>query len=112
MNKFIQRESKNISSLLKENKRTVLSLLGVFIVADVLFVKTSSDFVTFSVLLLYVISIKIFKTNSKLTFLLCLGILAIMSVDYFFTQASISTEKAAVLIILFLLVGVIQGWRE
>ncbi len=109
---ILHRDVKNAISFLKENKSTALTLLGVFIFTDILFIKTNSDFVIFSVLLFCVIFIKIFKINSKLTFLFCLGLLVLMSVDYFFTQASISTEKAAVWLILFLVVGVIQGWKE
>ncbi len=103
---------KNSIFFLIKNKSTVLILLWVFVFSNILFEKTSSDFVIFSVLLFYVIFIKIFKINSKLTFLFCLGLLVLMSVDYFFTQASISTEKAAVWLVLFLVVGVIQGWKE
>lgn len=99
-------------AFLKDNEKTILTLLVVFILADILLVKRSSDLVIFSVLLLYGIFIKIFKINSKLTFSLCLGLLAIMSVGYFFTGASISTEKAAVWVILFLVIGVIQQCKE
>src|SRR5258708_25545019 len=109
---ILHRDVKNAISFLKDDNSVALVLVGVFIFTDILFIKTNSDFVIFSVLLFYVIFIKIFKINSKLTFLFCLGLLVLMSVDYFFTQASISTEKAAVWLILFLVVGVIQGWKE
>lgn len=104
--------TKNAISFLKENKKTVLTLLVVFIFVDILFVTKNSDIVLFSVLLSYIIFIKIFKINSKLTFLLCLGLLITMYLDYFFTLASVSTEKGAVWLTLFLIVGVIQQWRE
>jgi len=113
LEKIILHESiKKMIAFLKENKKTTLALLAFFIFADIFFVKGSLDIVIFSILLLYVFFLKIFKINSKLTFSLCLGLLSIMSVDYFFTGASISTEKAAVWFILFLVVGVIQGWKE
>lgn len=107
--------SKNIeiiTSLLRENKKTVLTLFTVFIVVESLSKRLSSDIVIFGALLLYVIFIKIFRITSTVTFLLCLGLLTLMSIEYLFTGASISTEKAAVWLILFLLVGSIQKWKE
>lgn len=107
--------SKNIEkfiSLLRENKRTVLTLFAVFIVVESLSKRLSSDVVIFSTLLLYGFFIKIFQIMSTFTFLLCLGFLVLMSVEYLLTGASISTEKAAVWLILFFGIGVIQQWRE
>lgn len=113
LEKIIPHKSvKRTVAFLKDNKKTVLTLLTVFILVDTLFVKRSSDIVIFSVLLLYVIFVKLFQIKSKLTFTLCLGLLAIMSFDYVFTGASVSTEKAAVWLILFLGVGAIQQWKE
>lgn len=107
--------SKNIEKIiifLRENKKTVLTLFTVFIVAESLSKRLSSDFVIFGSLLFYGIVIKIFRINSTFTFLLCLGLLAMMSIGYLLTGASILTEKAAVWLILFFGVGVIQQWRE
>ncbi len=112
MRKSMQNGIEIFSSFLKENKRTVLVLLGVFIFGDILFVNISSDFIIFSVLLLYVIFIKIFKIQSGTTFLVCAVLLTIMAVSYLSSFASIRTEKAAVWFILFLVVGAIQGWKE
>lgn len=107
--------SKNIEkiiSLLRENKKTVLTLFVVFIVTLSLSARLSSDVVIFSALLLYGFFIKIFRIKSTFTFLLCLGLLVLMFIEYLFTGASISTEKAAVWLILFFGIGVIQQWRE
>ncbi len=112
MHKSMQKGIRIFSTLLKENERTALILLGTFIFADILFIKTSSDVVIFSILLIYMIFIKILKLSSKLTFLFCIGFLTVMSIDYFFNGASVSTEKAAVWLILFLTVGVVQEWKE
>lgn len=112
---FIFIVSKNIEkiiSFLRENKRTVLTLFVVFIVAESLSKRLSSDFVIFGGLLIYGIFINIFQIKSTFTFLLCLGFLVLMSIGYLFTGASISTEKAAVWLILFLGIGVMQQWRE
>jgi len=107
--------SKNIEkiiSFLRENKRTFLTLFVVFIVAVSLSATLSSDVVIFSALLLYGFFIKVFRIKSTFTFLLCLGLLVLMFILYLFTGPSISTEKAAVWLILFFGIGVIQQWRE
>lgn len=107
--------SKNIEKIipfLKENKRTVLTLFVVFIVGVSFSKRLSSDVVIFSALLFYGVFIKIFRIKSTFTFLLCLGLLVLMYIEYLFTGASISTEKTAVWLILFFGIGVIQLWKE
>ncbi len=109
---IISKNIEKIIAFLRENKKTVLTLLILFIVVESISLRLSSDFVIFGTLLLYRFFIKIFRMKSAFTFLLCLGFLILMSIEYLFTGASISTEKAAVWLILFLGIGVIQQWRE
>jgi hypothetical protein len=97
---------------LRENRRTSLTVLSIFILADIFFVKANSDYVIFTSLLVYVLFMKIFRINSRLTISLCLALLVLMSFDYLFTGASVSTEKAAVWSILFLIIGAVQKWKE
>lgn len=103
---------KKIAPFLKDNKKTILTLLVVAIFADILFLNKSSDLIIFNILALYLFFIKIFQLKSKSTFLFCLAFLIMMFFNYLFTGTSISTEKAAVWLVLFLTVGVIQQWRE
>lgn len=103
---------KKTAYFLKENKKIVLALLTVSIFVDIFFVKTSSDIVIFGILLLYGVFIKMFQIKSRRTFLLCLALLAAMFIDFLFTGTSVSTEKAAVWLILFMAVGIFQQWRE
>lgn len=103
---------KKTISFLRENKKTILTLLTVSIFGDILFLSKSSDLIIFSILILSVFFIKIFELKSKLTFLLCLALLTTMFFSYLFTETSIPTEKAAVWLVLFLIIGVIQKWRE
>lgn len=103
---------KRITSFLEENKKIVLALLTVFIFVDIFFVKTNSDIVIFGILLLYGIFIKIFQIKSRRTFLLCLALLVAMFINFLFTGTSVSTEKAAVWLILFMALGIFQQWRE
>lgn len=101
-----------ITSFLKENKKIAFALLVVSIFVDIFFVKMSSDIVIFGILLLYGIFIKIFQIKSRRTFLLCLALLAAMFVNFLFTGTSVSTEKAAVWLILFMALGIFQQWKE
>lgn len=103
---------KKLAFFLRENKKTVLTLFVVAIFADIFFLNKSSDLIIFSILVLYLFFIKIFELKSKLTFLLSLVLLTVMFFDYLLTGTSVSTEKAAVWLILFLIIGVIQQWRE
>lgn len=107
--------SKNIEKIiffLRENKITALTLFVVFIVGVSFSKRLSSDVVIFSALLFYGVFIKIFRIKSTFTFLLCLGLLVLMYIEYLITGPSISTEKTAVWLILFFGIGVIQRWRE
>ncbi len=110
--KFLPKSIESIISFATENKRTFLTLFIIFIIVENLSKRLSSDVVIFSALLLYGVFIKIFRIKSTFTFLLCLGFLVLMSIEYLFTGASVSTEKAAVWLILFFGIGVIQQWRE
>lgn len=103
---------KSIISILQKNKSIVLTVIYVSIVADVLFIPDSSDLRTFTILAIYIGSIRLYKLKSKATFLLCLALLGFMYVLFIETQASVTTEKAAVWLVLFWLIGIIQQWKE
>ncbi len=101
-----------LTPFLKENKKTVLTLLVTVIFADIIFLNKSSDLIIFSVLILYSVAIKIFNLKSRLAFFISLFLLVMMFSSYLFSGTSVSTEKAAVWLILFLAIGIIQQWRE
>ena len=105
-------KTRKIESFLKENKKVNLFLLVVYIFVDIFFVKVSSDFVIFGILLLYGIFIKMFQIKSRRTFLLCLALLIAMFINFLSTGTSIPTEKAAVWLVLFMALGIFQQWRE
>lgn len=108
----IRKTIKKIPPLLKRNKTTVLTLFGASILIDIFLLNKSSDLITFTILSFYVFFIKLFKIKSKQTFLLCIGLLIVMFINFLFTGPSIPAEKAAVWLVLFLTVGVIQQWKE
>ena len=96
----------------KINKPVVLSVIFLGILADTLFIKGDSDLRIFGILGFYVAAIFFYKLKSRLTFLLGLVLLGVMFVEFIFTGTSESTEKAAVWFVFFLLIGIIQQWKE
>lgn len=103
---------KKIIFLLKDNKKTVLSFILATIFVDILFFKEASDLMFFGVVIIYLVFTKMFLLKSRLTFLISLALLIMMFFNYLFTAITISTEKAAVWLVLFLVIGIIQQWRE
>lgn len=103
---------KKIVSFIKQNEKLEFFLLMCIVLIDSLFLQMSSDIVLFGIIGLYFLYAKYFHKNSKLTYTICLGILLVMAVSFIFSQASNRTEKLAVWLFLFLLVGIIQAWRE
>lgn len=103
---------KKVIIFLKKNKPVVLTLIFLAIIADIIFISGSSDLRIFGILGLYVAAISFYKLKSRLTFLLSLVLLGVMFVEFLFTRTSESTEKAAVWLVLFLFIGIIQQWRE
>lgn len=99
-------------TLLKQNNNVILIAIVGVIFIDSIFIKLSSDFVLFGVLVGYWFYVKLTHNSSKLTFLLCLSLLTSMFVSYLFTQTSVSTEKFAVWLFLLLIFGIFQAWRE
>lgn len=97
---------------LKENRTAVFIVAFLVIVADILFITNSSDIRTFGVLALYGVGIWFYKLKSTLTYTLCLGLLGLMFIKFLLTGPSVATEKAAVWLVLFLIVGIFQQWRE
>lgn len=102
----------SIKGVIQRNSRTLLVVLVGIILVDSFFLNVSSDVVTFGVLLFYGIIANVGRLRSRETFLLCLGLLGAMFMSFVFSYASIPTEKLAVWLFLFMLVGIIQAWRE
>ena len=99
-------------SFLKNNKPVVLTLIVLLIPIDIFFINNSSDLRIFGILGIYIISVFFYKLKSRLTFLLSLILLGVMSFNFILTGTSESTEKAAVWIFFLLLIGIIQQFRE
>lgn len=99
-------------SSFKEKKELLLILLILSIIFDILAPYRNIDVIIFTILIFYVVFIKLFRIRSKFTLTLCLFLLSLMILEFFLTQASFSTEKTAVWLIFFLGIGVVQKWNE
>ncbi|MEK7502017.1 MAG: hypothetical protein AAB609_00665 [Patescibacteria group bacterium] len=95
-----------------KNKPVLLTIVVLAVLADILLIPESSDIRIFITLGLYGISIMLYKLAGRYAFLFCLVLLGIMYIEFLFTGTSPATEKAAVWIFFFLLIGIIQQWKE
>lgn len=102
---------KKVFVFLKENKNMSLGLIFTGILADTFFVKTTSDFIIFPIVLLYIYALRMYRIPSALTFSFCLVLMGVVCIGYIATGASVLTEKAAVWLVLFWIIGLIQQWR-
>lgn len=98
-----------------------LSLIILLILGDALLFQRNSDWRTFPILIFYIFLIIRHKITANTTFLICLVLFLFMYVHYIFsppklfdTQYPLAPfgEKIAVWLYLFLVIGVIQKFRE
>lgn len=95
--------------------------LILLILADVLFFEKSSDWRTFPILIFYIFLIIRYKIRANATFFICLFLFFLIYMQYIFSNPATFNiqypsvpfgEKIAVWLYLFLVIGVIQKWRE
>lgn len=103
----------------KENKFFFLWLLFTLVLGDSIFFAVSSDIRIFSLLAFYLFLFRQFHLKSQTTFIFVLFLFLFAYVFYIFTDPSAfhqttspPTEKIAVWVFLFFVLGVIQKWRE
>ena len=110
-----QRLSPSVSRFL------ALSPIILLILGDALLFQDNSDWRTFPILIFYIFLIVRYKITANTTFIICLVFFLFMYVHYIFSphvlfesQYPFSPfgEKIAVWLYLFLVIGVIQRWRE
>ena len=108
---------------LSPGARRFLALFPIIllILGDALFFQTNSDWRTFPILIFYIFLIIRYKITANTTFLICLVLFLFMYVHYIFSPPAVFEtqyplapfgEKIAVWLYLFLVIGVIQRWRE
>lgn len=98
--------------LLQRYKQVVLTILSLLVVSETFLVKDNSDMRVFGVLAFYLFCVFFFKLKSNFTFFISLVTLASMYIQFIASKASVGTEKAAVLLFFFLLIGIFQQFRE
>lgn len=91
------------------------------ILGDTLLFQTNSDWRTFPILIFYIFLIVRYKVNANTTFFICFVLFFLMYVHYIFSPSKLFDsqypfppfgEKIAAWLYLFLVIGVIQRWRE
>lgn len=112
MKKLLKDKIRGSIIILKKYSKVLFVIIVLGINSDVFLFKGASDFRLFGVLGLYVISIRLFKLKSKITFLLCLFLLIAMYISFLVSGSSDTTEKIAVWFVLFLATGITQQWNE
>lgn len=93
-------------------KPYILCTVFLALIADIFLLVGNSDLRFFGISLLFLISAIFYRFSSKLTFILCLVLLGIMYVSFLISGPSALTEKVAVWLVLFMIVGIIQQWNE
>lgn len=105
-------DMRTITEILEKNRRAVIVALISILFVDSFYVKMSSDLMTFGVLMSYIIFSRVYRWTSRETYLICLGLLIALFMSFVVSYTSTASEKLAVWLFLFVLVGIIQAWRE
>ncbi|MEK7577101.1 MAG: hypothetical protein AAB492_00600 [Patescibacteria group bacterium] len=95
-----------------ENQLTFLAFVSILIVAEVFVFPISKDVRLFGGLFLYWFFARTGKLTSVRVFQVCFVLLVVMAISYLVSSASISTERFAVWLVLFMALGLIAQWRE
>ncbi len=89
------------------------------ILGDIFLFAVSSDFRILGILILYAFFIKVLKLKSNATFFLSLILLILAYVQFLFSNPIVFitpgvpiAEKTAVWVFLFMVIGIIQKWKE
>jgi hypothetical protein len=105
----------------KKRRQTVVSLVFILflICCDVFLFPISSDVRIFGILAIFLYFMKRFAYNSSTTFLFSLVLFALTYIQYILTDPALyhvpivpTAERTAVWLYLFLVIGVVQKWRE
>lgn len=100
------------NAFIQQQKLSVLTVLFSIIIVDTIFIEGSSDTIIFGLLGIYAISIFLYKLKSRVALLFGLALLTITYVSFLISGPSPRTEKAAVWLFFFLLIGIIQQFKE
>jgi hypothetical protein len=96
----------------EKNKSIIYVFLLIALAGDIFFSPGDSDFHFFGLTGLALITNLFYRLKSKYVFILCLILLCIMYVFFLTQGTSGATEKVAIWIVLFMVVGIAQQWFE
>lgn len=106
-------------SVARNNKLLYLVPIFLLILGDVMFFTLSSDYRIFGILIIYIFLIRLLKLTSHTTFIFSFFLFLFTYIQFIFAKPVVfhqpevpAVEKTAVWLYLFLLIGVIQKWRE
>jgi hypothetical protein len=102
---------KKIGSFLDKYRFLILILSGISILFDIFFLKFTSDFLIFFLTGLWVLVVKLYKFEGRVSVAVALGFLVLCPFLLIFKKEAIA-EKAAIWAYMFLVVGVIQMFIE
>lgn len=103
----------SMKATLKNNEKFILGIVFIGVLIDIFFFQNVSDLRTFFLMGIYIFSLWYYKLKSKLTLLFCFILLAIIFIQFLFSEEGSNIgEKAASWLVLFLVVSIIQQWRE
>ena len=103
----------------RDSKLFYLIPILVLILGDVFFFTISSDLRIFGIILIFIYTTRRYRLKSDATFLFALLLFLLTYIQYIFSDPALfhqpivpTVEKTAVWLYLFLVIGVIQKWRE
>ncbi|RJQ38249.1 hypothetical protein C4559_02130 [Candidatus Microgenomates bacterium] len=100
------------NAFIQQQKMSALTLLFSLVIVDTIFVEGSSDLIIFGLLGIYIVGIYLYKLKSKTSLLFSLVLLVITYISFLLSGPSLRTEKAAVWVFFFLLIGITQQFKE
>lgn len=100
-------------------RKFIYLFILLLILADIFLFAETSDIRIFGILILYVFLIKTMKFKSNAAFILSLILLIFSYIQFLFSNPTVfitpgapGAERMAVWTFLFIVVGIIQKWRE
>ena len=93
---------------LKEYKHGVVAVLLMAMIADILFIRYTSDPITLSILGFIIIMFKLYQFTPKKIFALCTFPLVIIFFGFLIDPASPVAEKASIWLFLLMGTGIVQ----
>ncbi len=93
-------------------KLFILFIPLALLAADIFSSSANSDVKFFGITILFFITAFFYQLKSRVTFAICLVLLILMYINFLLSGTSDNTEKIAVWLFLFMVVGIMQQWRE